>query len=65
VSRRLVHFDQSDDAWMRSLCGATPNAKGTNLSSYDAQVTCPRCLRALGYEIPEAEEIAEELARAA
>lgn len=47
---KTIHYDISDSAWWRALCDAKPNAKGTNLSVADNQVTCRKCLKALGYE---------------
>lgn len=48
---RIIHYDISDYAKWRSACGARPTVDGTNLTVADYQITCVKCLKALGYEV--------------
>jgi hypothetical protein len=45
----MIHADISTEAFWRSACGARPAKDGTNLSTSDAQVTCRKCLAAMGF----------------
>lgn len=49
MTRTRIHFDISDYAFWRSACGTRPNANGTNLTLADNQVTCRKCLAAMGF----------------
>lgn len=49
--KRKIHLDISDEAAWRSACGVTPAENGRNLSVADNQVTCRKCLAAMGYVV--------------
>lgn len=46
-----IHLDISGYADWRAACGTMPNEDGTNLTLADNQVTCRKCLAAMGFDV--------------